>query len=138
MSKNTGIFLALSVAMTGQALVSHVGLNVVTSFIDALGFRALCEERLSQFVPAGARHRPGGILGSVAVMLAGGGEHVSDLDMLRSSAGVFGKVASNATMSRFFQQAAAAPDVFDYGFATPSVVSCVRGCGKRPLTATPH
>ena len=73
---------------------------------------------MSQFVPSGARHRSGGILGSVAVMLAGGGEHVSDLDMLRSSAGVFGKVASNATMSRFFQQAAAAPDVFDYGFAT--------------------
>lgn len=37
--------------------------------------------------------------------------------MLRSSAGVFGKIASNATMSRFFQHAAAAPDVFDYGFA---------------------
>lgn len=28
------------------------------------------------------------------------------------------RVASNATMSRFFQQAEAAPDVFEYGFAT--------------------
>ena len=89
MSKNTGIFPVLPVATTGQALVSHAGLNVVTSFVDALGFRGLCEDRLGQFVPAGARHRPGGILGSVAVMLAGGGEHVSDLDMLRSSVGVF-------------------------------------------------
>ena len=118
MFKNSPVFPVLPVAATDQALVSHAGLNVVTSFVDALGFRALCEDRLGQFVPSGARHRPGGILGSVAVMLAGGGEHVSDLDMLRSSAGVFGKVASNATMSRFFQQAAAAPDVFDYGFAT--------------------
>lgn len=32
--------------------------------------------------------------------------------------GCLPKVASNATMSRFFQQAAAAPDVFDHGFAT--------------------
>ncbi len=118
MSKNTGVFPVLPAATTGQALVSHAGLNVVTAFVDALGFRTLCEERLGQFVPAGARHRPGRIMASVAVMLAGGGEHVSDLDMLRSSAGVFGKVASNATMSRFFQQAAAAPDVFAYGFAT--------------------
>ena len=70
--------------MTGQSLVSHAGLNVVTSFVDALGFRGLCEDRLGQFVPAGARHRPAGILGSLAVMLAGGGEHVSDLDILRA------------------------------------------------------
>ncbi|NVN00809.1 IS1380 family transposase [Arthrobacter sp. SDTb3-6] len=118
MSENTGIFPSLPVATTGQALISHAGLNVVTSFIDALGFRDVCEDRLSQFVPAGARHRSGGIVGSVAVMLAGGGEHVSDLDMLRGSAGVFGAVASNATMSRFFQQAAAVPEVFEYGFAT--------------------
>ena len=118
MFKNSPVFPVLPVATTSQALVSHAGLNVVTSFVDALGFRALCEDRLGQFVPIGARHRPGGILGSVAVMLAGGGEHVSDVDILRSSAGVFGEVASNATMSRFFQQAAAAPDVFEYGFAT--------------------
>ena len=46
--------------MTGQSLVSHAGLNVVTSFVDALGFRGLCEDRLGQFVPAGARYvRPG-------------------------------------------------------------------------------
>lgn len=118
MFKNSPVFPVLPVSTTSQALVSQAGLNVVTSFVDALGFGALCEDRLGQFVPAGARHRPGGILGSVAVMLAGGGEHVSDLDILRGSAGVFGKVASNATMSRFFQQAAAAPDVFDHGFAT--------------------
>ena len=73
---------------------------MVTSFVDALGFRGLCEDRLGQFVPAGARHRPGTILGSLAVMLAGGGEHVSDLDILRTGAGVFGNVASNATISR--------------------------------------
>ncbi|MBG6182064.1 hypothetical protein IWX62_003292 [Arthrobacter sp. CAN_A1] len=104
--------------MTEQSLVSHAGLNVVTSLIDALGFRDLSEDRLSQFVPSGARHRPGTILGSLAVMLAGGGEHVSDLDILRTGSGVFGNVASNATVSRFFERIVANPDVFDYGFAT--------------------
>lgn len=120
MSQNSRIFPSVPVTTTGQSLISHAGLNVVTSFVDALGFRSLCEDRLAQFVPAGARHRPGTILGSLAVMLAGGGEHVCDLEMLRSSDGVFGKVASNATMSRFFQQTAAAAEVFDYGFATMS------------------
>ena len=118
MSKNTRVFPCLSVATTEQSLVSHAGLNVVTSFVDALGFRDLCEDRLGQFVPSGAWHRPGTILGSLAVMLAGGGEHVSDLDILRAGAGVFGKVASNSTVSRFFERTVTNPDLFSYGFAT--------------------
>jgi hypothetical protein len=118
MSKITGVFPSLPVAATGQSLVSHAGLNVVTSFVDALGFRGLCEDRLGQFVGPGARHRPGTILGSLAVMLAGGGEHVSDLDILRTGAGVFGELASNATISRFFERTVTNPDVFTYGFAT--------------------
>lgn len=48
---------------------------------------------------------------------AGGGEHIRDLEMLRCSIGVFGKGASNAVMSRFFQQVASAADVVDCGFA---------------------
>lgn len=94
------------------------------SVVDALFYRlkeapfCLCEDRLGQFVPSGARHRPGTILGSLAVMLAGGGEHVSDLDILRTGAGVFGNVASNATISRFFERTVTNPDLFSYGFAT--------------------
>jgi len=118
MSKNTRVFPSLPVATTEQLLVSHAGLNVVTSFVDALDFRDLCEDRLRQFVPSGAWHRPGTILGSLAVMLAGGGEHVSDLDILRTGAGVFGKIASNATISRFFERTVTNPDLFSYGFST--------------------
>ncbi|WP_026533336.1 IS1380 family transposase, partial [Arthrobacter sp. H41] len=118
MSKSTCVFPSLPVATTEQSLVSHAGLNVVTSLIDALGFRGLCEDRLGQFVPSGAWHRPGTILGSLAVMLAGGGEHVSDLDILRTGANVFGKVASNATISRFFERTVTSPEVFSYGFST--------------------
>jgi hypothetical protein len=120
MSQISPIFPPVHVATTGQSLISHAGLNVVTSFVDALGFRGLCEDRLGQFVPAGARHRPAGILGPLAVMLAGGGDHVSDLDILRTGSGVFGEVPSNATVSRFFERAVARPDLFAYGCATLS------------------
>jgi hypothetical protein len=41
--------------------------------MDALGFGALCEDRLGQFVPPGAKHRPGRLLGALATMLATGG-----------------------------------------------------------------
>ena len=105
-------------APTGQSLISHAGLNVLTSFLDATGFGALCEEQLADFVPETATHRPGRVLGALAVMLADGGEHVSDLDTLRDSPELFGPVASNATVSRFVERAAEAPEAFTLGFAT--------------------
>jgi len=118
MQKSTGIFPSVPVAFTGQSLVAHAGLRVLTGFVDAVGFGALCEDRLGRFVPAGATHRPGRLLGSLAAMLAAGGEHVSDLDILRASPGVFGQVPSNATISRFFERTVVNPELFSYGIET--------------------
>lgn len=120
MHQSINVFPCVPVAFTGQSLVSHAGGRILTSFIDALGFRELCEDRLGQFVPMMARHRPGRLLGSLAVMLATGGEYASDLDILRSQPGLFGKVPSSATVSRFFERTVTNPEVFDYGFSTLS------------------
>ena len=108
MLNDTRVFPAAPAAPTGQSLISHAGLGTVTSFLDATGFGALAEEHFSQFVPEQATHRPGRILGCLATMLAGGGEHVSDVDVLRS----------NATVSRFVERATEAPEAFEDGFTT--------------------
>src|SRR3954463_7419326 len=118
MINHTQVFPSLPASLTGQSLVSHAGLKVLTSFIDATGFARLAEDRLSQFVPEQATHRPGRIMASLAVMLAGGGEHVSDLDVLRNSPAIFGAVPSNATVSRFVARAAEQPEAFDHGIGT--------------------
>ena len=83
MNHSTRVFPALPTQITSQALVSHAGLTVQSSFLEAVGFRALCEDRFSQFVPATATNRPGKIL--VALALAAGGEQASDIDQLRAS-----------------------------------------------------
>jgi hypothetical protein len=118
MQKSTRVFPGAPVSFSGQSLISHAGMTVLTGFINALGFRAQSEDRLGQFAPAGASHRPGPLVGSLAVMLAAGGEHVSDLDMLRSSPGVFGPVASKATVSCFFDRTGQNPEGFAHGFET--------------------
>ena len=118
MQKSTVVFPSLPVSFTGQSLISHAGVSVLTGFMDALGFGRLCEDRLGQFVPSGAKHRPGRLVGSLAAMLAAGGEHASDLDILRSSPGVFGQLPSNATVSRFFERTVTNPELFSYGFET--------------------
>jgi hypothetical protein len=51
-------------------------------------------------------------------MLAAGGEHASDLDILQSSPGLFGQLPSNATVSRFFERTLTKPELFSYGFET--------------------
>jgi hypothetical protein len=57
--KSTFVFPPVPVALTGQSLVSHAGLDVLSSFIDALGFGRLCEERLGQFRPVHGTGRAG-------------------------------------------------------------------------------
>ena len=118
MHYSTGVFPRTLLATSDQNLVSHAGVKPLLSFMDALGINHLGEDRLGQSVPDGARHRPGAIIAALIAMLAAGGEHVSDLDMLRTSPGLFGQVASNATVSRFFDRINNDVEVFEHGFAT--------------------
>ncbi|GAA2943840.1 IS1380-like element ISAar32 family transposase [Glutamicibacter bergerei] len=118
MNHSTHVFPALSTQLTGQSLVSHTGLSVLTSFLNALDFRSLCEDRFSQFVPATATDRPGKILGALALSLAAGGEQATDIDQLRTAPELFGSVASDATVSRFMGRIKEQPEAFSYGFAT--------------------
>lgn len=118
MHHSTHVFPALSTQPTGQALVSHAGLSVLTGFLNAVDFRALCEDRFSQFVPATATHRPGKILRTLALSLAAGGQQVTDIDQLRAAPELFGPVASDATISRFMSCIKDQPEAFEYGFAT--------------------
>jgi hypothetical protein len=118
MHHSTHVFPALPTQLTGQALVSHAGLSVLTNFLNALDFRRLCEDRFSQFVPAAATHRPGKILGALALSLAAGGEQATDTDQLRAAPELFGPVASDATVSRFMSRIKEQPEAFSYGFAS--------------------
>ncbi|PQZ98700.1 IS1380 family transposase [Arthrobacter sp. MYb224] len=118
MNHSTQVFPAIPTQLTGQTLVSHAGLSVLTSFLNAVDFRRVCEDRFSQFVPATATHRPGNILGALALSLAAGGEQATDIDQLRAAPELFGSVASDATVSRFMGRIKDQPEAFSYGFAT--------------------
>ncbi|PQZ86552.1 IS1380 family transposase [Arthrobacter sp. MYb222] len=118
MHHSTHVFPALPTQLTSQALVSHAGLSVLSNFLNALDFLRVCEDRFSQFVPATATHRPGRILGALALSLAAGGEQATDIDQLRACSELFGPVASDATVSRFMHRVKEQPEAFGYGFAT--------------------
>ena len=52
MNEFSRVFPSVPVRLTEQSLVSHAGTKVITEFVNALGFRRLCEDRLGQFTPA--------------------------------------------------------------------------------------
>src|SRR5690625_76541 len=128
----TGVFPNIQARPCDQDLVSHAGLKTMTTFIDAIGVGHVAEDRLGQFVPTGARHRTGSILGALSVMLIGGGSFVSDLDMLRAHPSVFGRAPSNATISRFFDRIAADGALFEHGWPPWAL-----GCGNESGTLPP-
>ncbi|MFI5046824.1 MAG: IS1380 family transposase [Acidimicrobiia bacterium] len=88
--------------VTGDAknVVAHAGSRLLCDLADELG---LTEELSVAMAPTKRRrrgHDRGRVLVDLAVMLAGGGETISDLATLRDQPQLFGEVASLATAWR--------------------------------------
>jgi len=90
----------------------------LTRLLNSLGFRQLAEDRLGQFVPATATHRPGKMISDLVLTLAASREHVTGADQLRVAPGIFGPVASESMFSRFIARLSGHLRVFDYTLAT--------------------
>ncbi|MFI1377756.1 IS1380 family transposase [Streptomyces longwoodensis] len=96
----TGSRPKLVVSADGRGVVSHAGSRLLADLADATGLTAAFTNTLRRLRPRGTGHDPGRIAVDVAVMLADGGEAISDLALLRDQAAVFGPVASTATAWR--------------------------------------
>jgi hypothetical protein len=92
---------ALDVTADGIGVVSHAGTRLLADVADAVGLSHAFGDALGRYTPARrVRHEPGRVLTDVAVMLADGGEAISDLAVLRDQQAVFGDVASTPTVWR--------------------------------------
>jgi hypothetical protein len=80
--------------------VSHAGSRLLADVADAVGVPAVLSEALVNLRERRSGQDPGRVLADIAVMLADGGESISDLAVLRDQAAVFGPVASAATAWR--------------------------------------
>lgn len=89
----------LRVTAGGSGVVSHVGAALLRLLADRAGLTAGLSAGLAR---AGRWpvHDRGRVLVDVAVMIADGGEALSDIDVLRHQREVFGSVASDTTVWR--------------------------------------
>ena len=106
MSKGSSLVRPRVVTGDGAGLVSHAGLGWLAETVDLSGLSGGLSVAMSGV--AGRRHDPGRTLAQMVVALAGGATCLADLAVLRNQPGMFGPVASEATVWRTFDRVGAA------------------------------
>jgi hypothetical protein len=93
-------FGTVEVTADGEGLVSHAGVALVVELADRVGLTAGLSRALAGTRERRSAHDPGRVLRDVAVMLADGGDCVTDIDAYRGQERLFGDRASETTTHR--------------------------------------
>jgi len=104
-----GRWVTVEVTADGAGLVSHAGTALLGQVADTLGLTRVLSTGLAAIKARRRGHDPGRVICDLAVMLADGGECVSDLGAVREQAALFGPVASDSTAFRTVQKIASTP-----------------------------
>jgi hypothetical protein len=88
------------VTADGEGLVSHAGVALLVELSDQFGLTGALSGALAETRERRSAHDPGRVLRDVAVMLADGGDCVTDLDAYRGQERLFGARASETTTHR--------------------------------------
>jgi Transposase DDE domain group 1 len=90
----------LSVIAGGESLVSHAGGVLLVETARRSGLAGQLTRLLGRWRKPLAVHDPGKIVTDLAIAVALGGDAAADIAVLRAQPGVFGRVASDPTVSR--------------------------------------
>jgi hypothetical protein len=101
--------VTVEVTADGQGVVSHAGTALLAQVADKTGLTGALSVRLSSMKERRSGHDPGRVVRDLAVMLADGGECVSDLGGVRDQLRLFGEVASDSTAYRVIERIAEDP-----------------------------
>ena len=104
-----GRSVTVEVTSDGAGLVSHAGTALLAQVVTRWGSRGRCRHGWPRSSGGGRGHNPGRVVRDLAVMLADGGECVSDLGAQREQEALFGSVASDSTAFRVIDRIASTP-----------------------------
>ncbi len=100
MSNSTGFYPRIQVDTTNSGAVGQAGGVLLTETIAAAGLGPAMSAALSGWRKPLAVHDPAKVVLDLAVTMALGGDCLADIALLRSEPGLYGSVASDATVSR--------------------------------------
>jgi hypothetical protein len=105
--QTTGFYPRLSVDTTTSGAVAQAGGVLLTETVAATGIGQELSNELARWRKPLAVHDPAKVITDLAVTLALGGDCLADIALLRGEPGVYGLVASDATVSRTIDALAA-------------------------------
>ena len=100
MVKRDGLLDKLVVTADGSGQVGHAGSALLVGAADRLGLTRELSAAMAPTRERASAHDPGVVLRDLVVMLADGGDCLSDLGALRDQEDLFGRVASDSTAFR--------------------------------------
>jgi hypothetical protein len=99
----------VDVRADGEGLVSHAGAALLAETAERIGLTSALSGALGAIRQRRGRHDPGRVVRDLAVMIADGGDCLSDLRAVRDQQPLFGAVASDATAFRVIDALAGDP-----------------------------
>ena len=108
-----GRYFTVDVAADGAGLVSHAGAALLADVADRTGLTRELSRALAGLRERRRRHDPGRVVRDLAVMLADGGDCLSDLRAVRDQQPLFGPVASDTTAFRLLDRIASEPALLE-------------------------
>lgn len=100
MNKATRSYPRVQVDTDRSGAVAQAGGVLLAEAVEVTGLTSALKAGLSRWRKPTATHDPGKVLSDLALSLALGGDCLADLALLRAEPRVYGKVASEATVSR--------------------------------------
>jgi hypothetical protein len=88
------------VTADGAGVAGHAGSRLLADLADVVGLTQALSAAMAPTRQRRSKHDPGRVLVDLAVMLADGGDSLSDLKVLRNQPDLFGEVASDPTAWR--------------------------------------
>jgi len=111
--KRDGRSVTVEVTADGAGLVSHAGTALIAQVAEKVGLTKALSRGLAGVKQRRRGHDPGRVVCDLALMLADGGECVSDLGAVREQDALFGEVASDSTAFRMVKRIASTPGMLD-------------------------
>jgi hypothetical protein len=108
-----GRCFTVDVAADGAGLVSHAGAVLLAETADQVGLTGELSRALAGLRERRGKHDPGRVIRDLAVMLADGGDCLSDLRAVRDQEPLFGAVASDTTAFRLIDAIASEPELLE-------------------------
>ena len=109
MSKRSGLYPCPKTDTAAATVVSQAGAVLLTETVRTVGLDHALSDGLAQWRRPAAVHDPAKVVLDLAVALAIGGDCLADIALLRAEPALFGRVASDPTVSRTIDRLAADP-----------------------------